>query len=68
MRVNLAVVVGLEGRQAEAEGIMKADLPPDEATAKVTELKRLLAKKQQQRAEKSPPPLTAKHRSKARWR
>jgi Flp pilus assembly protein TadD len=46
VRMNLAVVLSLEGRQSDAEGILKADLPPDEATAKVAELKRLLAKKE----------------------
>jgi len=44
-------VVGLQGRQAEAESIVKADLPPDEAQAKVTALRQLLTKKQR-RAEK----------------
>jgi Flp pilus assembly protein TadD len=51
VRANLAFVVGLQGRQAEAESIVKADLPPDEAQAKVTALRQLLTKKQQ-RAEK----------------
>lgn len=46
VRMNLAVVLALEGRQADAEGILKADLPPEEATAKVAELKRLLSKKE----------------------
>jgi len=46
VRMKLAVVLGLEGRFAEAEGIVKADLPPDDATAKVAELKRLLLKKE----------------------
>jgi Flp pilus assembly protein TadD len=46
VRMNLAVVLALESRQSEAEGILKADLPPDEATAKVAELKRLVAKKE----------------------
>jgi Flp pilus assembly protein TadD len=46
VRMNLAVVLGLEGKQGEAEGVVKADLPPDEATAKVAELKRLLSKKE----------------------
>jgi len=46
VRMNLAVVLSLEGRQSEAEGILKADLPPDEATIKVAELKRLVAKKE----------------------
>src|SRR6476659_6995970 len=39
VRMNLAVVLGLEGRMPEAEGIVKAELPPDDATAKVAELK-----------------------------
>jgi Flp pilus assembly protein TadD len=51
VRANLALVVGLQGKQAEAETIVKADLPPDQAAAKVTALRQLLAKKQQ-RAEK----------------
>jgi Flp pilus assembly protein TadD len=46
VRMNLAVVLGLEGRQAEAEGIAKADLPVEEATANVAELKRLLARRE----------------------
>jgi Flp pilus assembly protein TadD len=46
VRVNLAVVVGLEGRVGEAEGIMKSGLPADEAAANVTYLKRLLIRKQ----------------------
>jgi Flp pilus assembly protein TadD len=46
VRMNLAVVLGLEGRTAEAEGIVKAELPPGEATAKVAELKKLLARKE----------------------
>src|SRR6202140_2083914 len=35
VRQNLALVVGLQGRFAEAQGIVKADLPPDEAAANV---------------------------------
>jgi Flp pilus assembly protein TadD len=46
VRVNLAVVVGLEGRQSEAESIVKSGLPPDEAAANAAYLKRLLARKQ----------------------
>jgi len=45
VRMNFAVVLALEGRQAEAEDLLKADLPPDEASARVAELKRLLSKK-----------------------
>jgi len=45
IRVNLALVVGLQGRAAEAERIAKADLPPAEAAANVANLKRLLSRK-----------------------
>ena len=51
IRVNLAVVVGLQGRVAEAEGIAKADLPPQEAAASVAVLKKLLVRKESARAE-----------------
>ncbi len=42
VRQNLALVVGLQGRFAEAESIVKADLPPDEAAANVAYLKEML--------------------------
>jgi Flp pilus assembly protein TadD len=45
VRMNLAVALGLEGKQSEAESLVKADLPPDDATARVAELKQLLSKK-----------------------
>ena len=41
VRQNLALVVGLQGRFAEAEGIARADLPSDEAAANVAYLRRL---------------------------
>ena len=44
VRQNLGLVVGLQGRFAEAESIVKADLPPDEAAANVAYLKDLLRK------------------------
>jgi Flp pilus assembly protein TadD len=46
VRMNLAVVLGLEGRLPEAESLVKADLPPADAAARVAELKQLLSKKQ----------------------
>jgi Flp pilus assembly protein TadD len=46
VRQNLALVVGLQGRLAEAESIMKAGRPPEEAAADVANLKRLLARKE----------------------
>jgi Flp pilus assembly protein TadD len=45
VRQNLGLVVGLQGRFAEAEGIVKADLPADEAAANVAYLKQMLARK-----------------------
>jgi Flp pilus assembly protein TadD len=45
VRQNLALVVGLQGRFAEAEDIARADLPPDEAAANVAYLRRLLSNK-----------------------
>ena len=43
VRQNLALVVGLQGRFAEAESIARADLPDDEAATNVTYLKQMLA-------------------------
>jgi len=42
VRQNLALVVGLQGRFTEAETIVKADLPPDQAAANVAYLKDML--------------------------
>jgi len=44
-------VVGLQGRLAEAESILKADRPADEAAAKVAHLRRMLARKENARAD-----------------
>jgi Flp pilus assembly protein TadD len=43
VRQNLALVVGLQGRFDEAEGIARADLPPEEAAANVAYLKQMLS-------------------------
>jgi Flp pilus assembly protein TadD len=43
VRQNLALVVGLEGRFAEAEQIASADLPPEEAAGNVGYLRQMLA-------------------------
>jgi Flp pilus assembly protein TadD len=45
VRQNLALVVGLEGRYAEAEKIASADLPPGEAEANVAYLRQMLAQR-----------------------
>ena len=44
VRANLAVVIGLQGRMAEAETLMKTGLPAEQADANVAELKRLLSR------------------------
>src|SRR4051794_10615067 len=43
VRQNLALVVGLQGRFAEAENMAQADLPSDEAAANVAYLRQMLA-------------------------
>jgi Flp pilus assembly protein TadD len=45
VRQNLALVVGLQGRFAEAEQIASADLPPDQASANVAYLRQMLARR-----------------------
>ncbi len=45
VRQNLALVVGLQGRFADAEAIARADLPPDEAAANVAYLRQMLARR-----------------------
>jgi Flp pilus assembly protein TadD len=45
VRQNLGLVVGLQGRFAEAESIVGADLPPAEAAANVAYLKQMLSRK-----------------------
>ncbi len=45
VRQNLGLVVGLQGRFAEAESIVGADLPAEEAAANVAYLKQMLARK-----------------------
>ena len=54
VRQNLALVVGLQGRFAEAEAIARADLPPDEAAANVAYLQQMLS--QQRKAQKPAQP------------
>ena len=50
VRQNLALVIGLQGRFAEAEQIVRADLPPEEAAANVAYLKQMLSRKDDPRA------------------
>ena len=60
VRQNLALIVGLEGRFAEAEKIARADLPPAQAEANVAYLREMLARQKQfttrGRHRREPPP------------
>ena len=59
VRLNLALVVGLQGRLAEAEGLVKADQPAEEASANVAYLRRWLSRKENARAEANNIPVAA---------
>jgi Flp pilus assembly protein TadD len=59
VRQNLGVVVGLQGRLAEAESIVKADRPAEEAAANVAYLKQWLARKEHARADADKIPVAA---------
>jgi Flp pilus assembly protein TadD len=63
VRQNLGLVVGLQGRFAEAESIVKADLPPEEAAANVAYLKEILSRKNNSRAGAGTIPVAALNRS-----
>jgi Flp pilus assembly protein TadD len=45
VRQNLALVVGLRGHVVEAENILKANRPPEEAAANIAYLRRMLSRK-----------------------
>jgi Flp pilus assembly protein TadD len=63
VRLNLALVVGLQGRLGEAESIVRADRADEEAAANVAELKRLLARKGNARADAGKLPVAAPGRA-----
>jgi len=61
VRQNLALVIGLQGRFAEAEQIVSADLPPAEAEANIAYLRDMLAQhKEWKKAGAPPKPATPK--------
>jgi len=62
VRQNLALVVGLQGRLAEAEGIAKADRPPEEAAANVAHLRQVLSRKENAHRDADSPKVTANGR------
>src|SRR5450631_980093 len=59
VRQNLALVIGLQGRFSEAEGIVKADLPPEEAAANVAYLREMLKGKDAPRTGRGTIPVAA---------
>ena len=59
VRANLALVVGLRGNVVEAEKIAKADLPPEEGAANVAQLKQMLSRKENARAQMDKMPVAA---------
>src|SRR6201747_278232 len=59
VRQNLGLVVGLQGRFAEAETIVKADLPAEEAAANAAYLKQMLSRKDNPRSGARPVPVAA---------
>jgi Flp pilus assembly protein TadD len=62
VRQNLGLVVGLQGRFAEAETIVKADLPPEEAAANVAYLKQMLSRKDNARGAERAMPVASLNR------
>jgi Flp pilus assembly protein TadD len=63
VRQNLALVVGLQGRFAEAESIARADLPAELAAANVAYLRQMLAQQNQLKLPTSRSPASRKGRS-----
>jgi len=64
-RQNLALVVGLQGRLAEAETIVRADLPPAEAEANVGYLRDMLAQHNELKPDRAPAPKAKKPKARA---
>ena len=66
VRQNLALVIGLQGRFAEAEKIVRADLPPAEAEANVEYLREMLAQHDEWKTSTRPAaPKSKKQRARA---
>jgi Flp pilus assembly protein TadD len=65
VRANLALAVGLQGRVADAEKIVKADLAPAEAAVNAALLKQILSRKEKEnaRAEVGKMPIAAAGRA-----
>jgi Flp pilus assembly protein TadD len=54
VRQNLALVLGLRGRFEEAEGVARADLPPEQAAANAAYLRQMLAQHNAQQGRGQP--------------
>jgi Flp pilus assembly protein TadD len=63
VRQNLALVIGLQGRFTEAEGIARADLPAEEAAENVAYLRQMLAQQEDLKKPGRPAPTRAAGRS-----
>jgi Flp pilus assembly protein TadD len=59
VRLNLALVVGLQGRFADAESIVRADQPAEEAAVNVAYLRQLLSRKENAHAKADNIPVAA---------
>ncbi len=64
-RQNLALVIGLQGRLAEAEKIVRADLPPAEAEANAGYLRDMLAQHNELKTERTAAPKAKKPKARA---
>ena len=62
VRQNLALVIGLQGRFAEAETIARADLPPVQAAANVAYLKEVLKRTDGVRTDRGSVPIASLNR------
>lgn len=65
VRQNLALVVGLQGRFADAEAIARADLPAEEAAANIAYLREMISRQGSQQATQSAEPARRPSRSAA---
>lgn len=65
VRQNLALVVGLQGRFADAEAIAKADLPPEEAAANIAYLREMISRQGSQQPTQAAEPARRPSRSAA---
>lgn len=63
VRQNLGLVVGLQGRFDEAETIVRADLPADQASAAVAELRQMISQRNEWKSGERAAPAKRRNRS-----